>query len=102
MTYSVFIDGELLGNALYQSAVSLALFCEQLGFEAVIDQNKETINIETGRKQHPISISTRSNNQQSQEAVLKLSDTLKAEGLDLLKEPSITIFWITLNSRISK
>ncbi|MCM3708099.1 MULTISPECIES: hypothetical protein [Cytobacillus] len=92
MTYSVFIDGELLGNALYQSAVSLALFCEQLGFEAVIDQNKETINIETGRKQHPISISTRSNNQQSQEAVLKLSDTLKAEGLDLLKEPSITIF----------
>lgn len=92
MTYSVFIDGELLGKALYQSAVSLALFCEQQGFEALINQNKETINIETGRKQHPISISALSKNQQSQDAVLKLSDILKAEGLDLMKEPSIIIY----------
>ncbi|EFV75935.1 hypothetical protein HMPREF1013_03995 [Bacillus sp. 2_A_57_CT2] len=92
MTYSVYFDGGLLGKALYQSAVSLALFCEQQGFEAFIDQNKETINIETGRKQLPISISARSKNQQSQDAVLKLSDILKAEGLDLMKEPSIIIY----------
>ncbi len=92
MTYSVYFDGELLGKALYQSAVSLALFCEQQGFEALIDPNKETINIETGRKQLPISISARSKNQQSQDAVLKLSDILKAEGLDLLEEPSIIIY----------
>lgn len=91
MTYSVYFDGGLLGKALYQSAVSLALFCEQQGFEAFIDQNKETINIETGRKQLPISISARSKNQQSQDAVLKLSDILNAEGLDLMKEPSIII-----------
>lgn len=91
MTYSVYFDGGLLGKALYQSAVSLALFCEQQGFEAFIDQNKETINIETGRKQLPISISARSKNQQSQDAVLKMSDILKAEGLDLMKEPSIII-----------
>lgn len=92
MTYSVYFDGGLLGKALYQSAVSLALFCEQQGFEAFIDQNKETINIETGRKQLPILISARSKNQQSQDAVLKLSDILKAEGLDLLEEPSIIIY----------
>lgn len=92
MTYSVYFDGELLGKALYQSAVSLALFCEQQGFEALIDPNKETINIETGRKQLPISISARSKNQQSQDAVLKLSDILKAEGLDLLEEPSIILY----------
>lgn len=92
MTYSVYFDGGLLGKALYQSAVSLALFCEQQGFEAFIDQNKETINIETGRKQLPILISARSKNQQNQDAVLKLSDILKAEGLDLLEEPSIIIY----------
>lgn len=101
MTYSVFIDGELLGKALYQSAVSLALFCEQQGFEAVIDQHKETINIETGRKQHPISISARSKNQPSQDAVLKLNDILKAEGLDLLKEPSIIIYLDSIDQQYS-
>ncbi|MCS0822491.1 hypothetical protein NX029_00820 [Cytobacillus firmus] len=101
MTYSVFIDGEILGKALYHSAVSLALFCEQQGFEAFIDQNKETINIETGRKQLPISISARSKNQQSQDAVLKMSDILKAEGLDLLKEPSIIIYLDSIDQQYS-
>ncbi|KAF0822339.1 hypothetical protein V7200_17500 [Cytobacillus firmus] len=101
MTYSVYFDGGLLGKALYQSAVSLALFCEQQGFEAVIDQHKETINIETGRKQHPISISARSKNQPSQDAVLKLNDILKAEGLDLLKEPSIIIYLDSIDQQYS-
>ena len=101
MTYSVYFDGELLGKALYHSAVSLALFCEQQGFEAFIDQNKETIKIETGRKQLPISISARSKNQQSQDAVLKLSDILKAEGLDLLEEPSIIIYLDSIDQQYS-
>ncbi|MGA5688817.1 hypothetical protein [Cytobacillus pseudoceanisediminis] len=92
MTYSVYFDGELLGKALYHSAVSLALFCEQQGFETLIDQNNENINIETGRKHDPISVSARSKNQQSHDAVLKLRDILRTEGLDLLKEPSIILY----------